>query len=312
MQEKQDWDQEKKRNTDSVITEGMNLAAMLTKQVVMIEPSPQEKKVEELRRSGQKYTDQIFPATLKSLTGEHGNVGSWQDINWKKASSIVSKCRLFDDSILPNDIKQGKLGDCYLLAAIAALAEQPQRILNLFLIQKENPEAYYACKIMYKGKWKTIDLDEMIPCTGSQPAFSKAVNQELWVVMLEKAWAKLYASYKRIEAGYPEEGLHDLTGAHIRAIRFKMNFNKEAEWKYFTDATERKFAMIASSQPGSDTNVSTSGIVDGHAYTFLGAYNLSCQGRTERVIKLRNPWGKTESTTKWNDSDPRWNSVSTD
>lgn len=41
-------------------------------------------------------------------------------------------------------------------------------------------------------------MDDMIPVTGSSPAFSKAVNQELWVVMLEKAWAKLYASYKRI------------------------------------------------------------------------------------------------------------------
>ena len=55
--------------------------------------------------------------------------------------------------------------------------------------------------------------------------------------MLEKAWAKLYASYKRIEAGYPEEGLHDLTGAHIRAIRFKKDFNKQAEWEYLMDAT---------------------------------------------------------------------------
>ena len=79
---------------------------------------------------------------------------------------------------------------------------------------------------MYKGKWKTIDLDEMIPFKGNSPAFSKAENQELWVVILEKAWAKLYSSYKRIEAGYPEEGLHDLTGAHIRSIRFKLNFNK--------------------------------------------------------------------------------------
>lgn len=163
---------------------------------------------------------------MKSLTGEHGEISEWKTIKWKPASEIATKYRLFDELIHPNDIKQGKLGDCYLLAALAALAEQPQRILNLFLIPKENPQGYYVCKILYKGKWKTIDMDEMIPAIGTSPAFSKADNQELWVVMLEKAWAKLYASYKRIEAGYPEEGLHDLTGAHIRAIRFKTNFNK--------------------------------------------------------------------------------------
>ena len=47
-------------------------------------------------------------------------------------------------------------------------------------------------------------------------------------MLLEKAWAKLYTSYKRIEAGYPEEGLHDLTGAPIKQIYTKQaGFDKE-------------------------------------------------------------------------------------
>ena len=38
----------------------------------------------------------------------------------------------------------------------------------------------------------------------NSPAFTKAVSNSLWVVLLEKAWAKMYTSYRRIEAGYPE------------------------------------------------------------------------------------------------------------
>jgi hypothetical protein len=46
--------------------------------------------------------------------------------------------------------------------------------------------------------------------------------------LLEKAWAKIYTSYKRIEAGYPEEPLHDLTGAPIKQIYIKKDVpNKE-------------------------------------------------------------------------------------
>jgi calpain-15 len=40
---------------------------------------------------------------------------------------------LFEGKIEPNDIKQGQLGDCYLLTALACLAEYPERIKKLFV-----------------------------------------------------------------------------------------------------------------------------------------------------------------------------------
>ena len=71
-------------------------------------------------------------------------------------------------------------------------------------------------------------MDEYVPFLYGNPAFTKAKDDELWVVLLEKAWAKLYTSYKRIEAGYPEEALHDLTGAPVRNLYLKQaSFDKE-------------------------------------------------------------------------------------
>ena len=67
--------------------------------------------------------------------------------------------------------------------------------------------------------------------------------------------------------------------------------------------------MVASSQPGSDTTKSVSGIVQGHAYTFLDATYLNFQGQKHRIVQLRNPWGKGESKSKWSDFDPDWNLV---
>lgn len=89
------------------------------------------------------------------------------------------------------------------MAGLAALAERPDRIFNLFLLQEKNELNYYSVKILYRGKWMTIDMDEYIPVMYNAPAFSKSVNSEYWVMLLEKAWAKLYTSFKRIEAGYP-------------------------------------------------------------------------------------------------------------
>ena len=138
------------------------------------------------------------------MTGEWGHVHEWSEIKWKKISDTLSKAKIFTGKVEPGDIKQGYLGDCYFLAGLAALAERPDRIFNLFLLAEINAVKYYSVKMIYKGKWMTIDMDEYIPYLYNSPAFTKAKDDELWVVLLEKAWAKLYTSYKRIEAGYPE------------------------------------------------------------------------------------------------------------
>lgn len=157
-----------------------------------------------------------------------------------------------------------------------------------------NPQKWYACKILYKGKWKTIFLDEFIPVLGRQPAFSRDILTGMWVSLLEKAWAKLYSSYKRISAGYAEEGLHDLTGAHVQAIRIKAeDFDKEEAWRYLKLGEERGFAMVGSTLPGSDQNIPITGVVLGHAYTILSAIELQSQGQLVRLVKCRNPWGRT-------------------
>lgn len=50
--------------------------------------------------------------------------------------------------------------------------------------------------------------------------------------------------------------------------------------------------MVASSQAGSDSLKSVSGIVQGHAYTLLKVVEISFNNAIHRLVKLRNPWGK--------------------
>lgn len=67
--------------------------------------------------------------------------------------------------------------------------------------------------------------------------------------------------------------------------------------------------MVASSMPGSDTNKSYSGVVQGHAYTVLNATYIKIGGSMARIMQLRNPWGKGEFKGQWSDGDSAWDAV---
>ena len=90
------------------------------------------------------------------------------------------------------------LGDCYFLSVLAALAEHPHRIKKLFDLSKTNVDGIWSVKMFKNGLDQEIVMDNFIPCLYGSPVFSKANCNELWVIILEKAWAKLHKSYERI------------------------------------------------------------------------------------------------------------------
>lgn len=77
----------------------------------------------------------------------------------------------------------------------------------------------YCVRICFDGEWTAVYVDDFIPCNRRDtPAFTKASGEEIWVLILEKAWAKLFKSYYSIEAGYCREALRDLTGAPTKSV----------------------------------------------------------------------------------------------
>ena len=100
-----------------------------------MQPSPVKHKLEELRKKGKKFVDDRFPPNKKSLCGEWGDLPEWKWVEWVNISDKIPNARIFKGKIQPQDIRQGQLGDCYFLAGLAALAQRPDRIFNLFLTQ---------------------------------------------------------------------------------------------------------------------------------------------------------------------------------
>ena len=68
---------------------------------------------------------------------------------------------------------------------------------------------------------------------------------EIWVLLLEKAWAKIYGSYHRIEVGNTGEALPVLTGAPSQTLTHSEFSEREMDklWHTVLEADVRNLIM---------------------------------------------------------------------
>lgn len=84
---------------------------------------------------------------------------------------------------------------------------------KLFKSDQINKYGLYGINFVKNGISDTIIIDDYIPCINKTPVFSRANGNELWVILLEKAWAKVHGSYNRIIGGLSHQTFRDVTGA---------------------------------------------------------------------------------------------------
>ena len=219
----------------------------------------------------------------------------WQKLVWCRPDQIF-KGKKYDvygkengkDSISADDILQGGLGDCYLLSAMAAIAEFSDRIKRCFLTRTTSKEGVYCVAMYINGVCEEVVMDDQFPCHARTKtvAFNSSADNELWVMLIEKAWAKVHGGFLNISAGLIREALHDLTGAPAITY-FNDEGTREERWSIIYDAEQNDFIMCAGTTDlmgdGTDQQEEKTGIVGSHAYALIAAPGVSTSDQSARA-----------------------------
>ena len=122
--------------------------------------------------------------------------------------------------------------------------------------------------------FQVVVVDDYFPyCTHKDDwAFSRSnASKEIWVLLIEKAWAKIYGSYQRIEAGTTGEALPALCGAPAEFIFHAEKKDLIDIWQKIRNSDLKNFIIataVESSHLHKDSDdMKKVGLVDAHAYS---------------------------------------------
>ncbi|KAK5969505.1 Calpain-15 [Trichostrongylus colubriformis] len=207
-----------------------------------------------------------------------------------------------------SDIEQGCLGDCWLLSAMALIAERPDVLEHILLTKEYSHFGVYQVRLCIDGQWKIVLVDDFFPCRveSRSIAFADGRKNQLWVPLIEKALAKQLGSYARLRAGRTIEGLATLTGAPVEVVSLEDETDKDVRWARILSAREAGFIMGCSCGAGkrhvNPKDFAKNGLLARHAYSILDVV----QEKEHRLLRLRNPWGSFVWKGKWSNKWPGW------
>lgn len=220
------------------------------------------------------------------------------------------KIELFGD-IEPNDLTQGIVGDCWLLATMGCLAEFPEAVESLFCGQKEaSADGQYTIKLfdLDQRNWEYVVIDDYIPCkidaTGVlNPLFAIPNGNQMWAALLEKAMAKFVGTYAQIAGGHEPFAMIAFTG-FPQVYQFKRlpvdaerTVAKENEWERGWAQWASKFSPSCGYRPmlGEDRLMENEKIferlIEYDRMNYLLAASIICYPSPETADDLVRPDG---------------------
>ena len=261
------------------------------------------------RLSGVNFVDPEFSPSDSSIYAGSSALNN-EIIHWRRPVDIYGDgFQLFSEDLDPNDIWPGSLQNYWFLTALATLAERPSLIKRLFCCDGVNKDGFYRLRLCKGGEWVVVTVDDYFPCLPQgNPIFSRSYSNDIWVLLLEKAYAKLHGSYMLLEKGQSHEALLDLTGSPTEYLDFSSKKCKDLQvrnqfWSYLLEQDQLGTLISASCAPDctESSNIDIEPVA-GCSYTIMQFLEVN----NEKLLQIRNPFGVFSWKGDWSASSPKW------
>ena len=230
----------------------------------------------------------------------------YEEIDYKPYNEIFDdKCVLFEDLIELKDVKSNANKNNRFLSVLALITQYPVLINNLFPSKILNSTGYFEVLLFIEGEWQIVVVDSKLPVKkGTNDLyFSKSHNNELWVILLEKAWCKVNGGYLNAVASSLSDIFLAITGFQSDILN-----NKSCKDLIWGKVLANKLNFIyTGSNSSKDSQLQESyGLISSHSYLILSCEEANIDGENIRLILLRNPWGYKGWTGAWSETSHRW------
>lgn len=261
---------------------------------------------------GRLFEDPDFPAIDQSIFFSKRPPKPFE---WKRPHEITDDPQLFIDGASRFDVKQGELGDCWLLAAVANLTLSRRLFYQIVPSDQsfgDNYAGVFHFRFWQYGRWVDVVIDDLLPTFYGKLVFMHSDERnEFWSALLEKAYAKLHGSYEALKGGTTCEAMEDFTGGVSEL--YDLTKAPPNLFNIMMKSYQRGSLMGCSLEPDPNEVEARcdNGLIRGHAYSITCV--KYCEIETPRVsgkiplVRIRNPWGnEAEWTGPWSDQSQEW------
>jgi hypothetical protein len=191
---------------------------------------------------------------------------------------------------------------------LSILANKPELLRKLFVSDQYKDNGIYVVRFFKEGRWVMVIIDDRIPCdVNSVPLYARSKDEnEIWVMLLEKAYAKLHGCYEALSGGMTDYGLKDLTGGVPLQVSMS-DPTAGSIWSVIQSSIQQGHTVLIGcaivDNSGEFEVDQGQGLLSNHAFSTT---STSGAVKGKILLQIRNPWGRGEWLGDWSDQWEGW------